>query len=81
MDVKTTNCEGLTALKFLHAWPPFLASTEGRHVFASKGEMRRWFERKSVEVDGQPATMNTAVRADSTVVLHPKSEDRRTTLQ
>lgn len=72
----------MTVWEFLtEHWPPFLPSTEGKQVYASKSEMRRWFERNSVHIDGAPAKMLTEVLPASSIILHPKSEKRRTTLQ
>lgn len=62
------------------AWPPFLPSTEGKQMFASKSEMRRWFERNSVHVDGKAVKMDAEITELSAIVLHPKGK-RRTTLQ
>ena len=69
----------VTAWEFLMRWPPFLPSTEGKQMLASKSEMRRWFERNSVHVNGQPAKMDTIVTELDNIVLHPKG-NKRTTL-
>lgn len=70
----------VTAWEFLTRWPPFLPSTEGKQVYASKSEMRRWFERGSVHVNGTPAAMDSVIIDCDSVILHPNGK-RRTTLQ
>ena len=48
---------------------------------ASNSELRRWFERKSVEVNGSPARWDDPIPEEwISLVLHPKSKKRRCTL-
>ena len=71
----------MTVWEFIsQAWPPFLPSTEGKQVYASKSEMRRWFERGSVWINGAKAAMDTVITLEDSVILHPNGK-RRTTLQ
>lgn len=70
----------MTAWEFLTGWPPFLPSVEGKQPMASKSEMRRWLERKSMHVNGVAAAMDTVITDCDSVVLHPNGK-RRTTLQ
>ena len=57
----------------------YLQSTE-RVGRATNSEIRRWFERDSVEVNGERAKWDDPVpAARESLVLHPKSK-RRTTL-
>lgn len=46
---------------------------------ATNSELRRWFERGSVEINGCRVSAHDAVPGFSSVVLHPKGK-RRTTL-
>lgn len=71
----------MTIWKFLLAWPPFLPSTEGKTIFASNSEKRRWIERGSIQLDGEKAEMNDWIFPDTSIILHPKSNTKRTTLQ
>jgi hypothetical protein len=67
-------------LEFLKGWS-FLPSAEGKTVFASVSEKRRWFERGSVEVNGRKSSPeDPAPEPTDSVVLHPKGK-KRTTLQ
>lgn len=69
-----------TMLDYLRAWR-YLPSREGKQAFASGSEMRRWFERGSVEINGGKATFDEPwPQPGETVVLHPKGK-HRTTLQ
>ena len=69
-----------TMLDYLKAWP-WLPSREGKQVFASGSEKRRWFERGSVEVNGSKAAADDLWPWDGeSVVLHPNGK-HRTTLQ
>lgn len=71
----------MTILDFLRAWT-FLPSVEGKQVFASGSEKRRWLDRGSVEIDGERAQMGDPwPLPDISVVIHPKSNSKRTTLQ
>lgn len=69
-----------TMLDFILAHP-FMISREGRDVFASKSEIRRWFQRGSVEVNGEKVQIGDPwpVVGDS-VVIHPKGRNRTTLL-
>jgi hypothetical protein len=70
----------VTILDYLREWP-WLPSREGKQMFASGSERRRWLERGSVEVDGAKATAVTPwPYEDQSVVLHPSGK-HRTTLQ
>jgi tyrosyl-tRNA synthetase len=58
----------------------YLISIEGRQIYASKSEIRRWFENGSVEVNGKRVKANDLLEFPvKSIVLHPKSK-RRTTL-
>ena len=60
---------------------PFLISREGKQVFASNSEMRRWFERGSVEVNNEKAAMDDPwPYVGDSVVIHPKGKHRTTLL-
>lgn len=67
-------------LDFLREWP-YLPSREGKQVFASGSEKRRWFDRGSVEVNGDKVTATDPwpLRGDS-VVIHPNGKHRTTLL-
>jgi hypothetical protein len=67
-------------LDFLKAHP-FMISREGKQVFASGSEIKRWFERGSVEVNGEKVKMNDPwpVVGDS-VIIHPNGKHRTTLL-
>lgn len=69
-----------TMLDYLKAFP-FMVSREGKQVFASNGELKRWFERGSVEVNGKKVKLSDPWPAvcDS-VIIHPNGRNR-TTLQ
>lgn len=70
----------MTALDYLRQWP-FLPSREGKQMFCSGGELRRMFERGSVEINGVKATVaDPWPRDDQSVVIHPNGK-HRTTLQ
>ena len=70
----------MTILAYLQEWP-WLPSREGKQMYASGSERRRWIERGSVEVDGVKATAQTPWPfEDQRVVIHPKGI-HRTTLQ
>lgn len=70
----------MTILDYLRAWP-YLISREGKTVFASGSELRRWFERGSVEVDGEKAkATDWWPEPEQSVVIHPNGK-HRTTLQ
>lgn len=68
----------------VYAWlsqQKYLISVEGKQVFASKSEIRRWFDRGSVEVNGKKVNANDLLEFPvMSVVLHPNSKQRRTTL-
>jgi hypothetical protein len=69
-----------TMLDYLRAWP-YLVSREGKQIFASGSELRRWFERGSVEVDGEKVSATSFWPTDEQrVVIHPNGK-HRTTLQ
>ncbi len=70
----------LTILDYLRAWE-WLPSREGKQMFASGSERRRWIERGSVEVNGVKAASGSPWPADAdSVVIHPNGK-HRTTLQ
>ena len=70
----------MNMMDFLKAFP-YLISREGKQIFASNSELRRWFERGSVEVNGEKALMTDPwpFLGDS-VVVHPKGRHRTTLL-
>jgi len=50
-------------------------------MFASNSELRRWFERGSVEINGEKATQNDPWPFPGDhVVIHPKGKHRTTLL-
>ena len=49
-----------------------------RNGEATNSELRRWFERGSVEVNGQRAMWNDPVPKWESLVLHPKGKKRCT---
>jgi len=53
-------------------------STEGRPRFASKSEVRRWFEKKSVIVNGESVSMDSEVASIESLVLFPKGNRKIT---
>lgn len=70
----------MTALDYLREWK-WLPSREGKVMFASGSELRRWFDRGSVEIDGQKALASDPwPHAEQSVVIHPNGK-HRTTLQ
>ena len=70
----------MTMMDFLKAFP-FMVSREGKQVFASNGELKRWFERGSVEVNGVKAKLSDPwPNVEARVVIHPNGK-HRTTLQ
>lgn len=70
----------MTMLDYLKAWP-WLPSREGKQSIASGSEKRRWFERGSVEVNGEKAAADDPwPYIGDRVVIHPKGK-HRTTLQ
>lgn len=87
LDLQATLCSNSamdkqdTMLDFLRAWP-FLPTREGKGLgFASGAERRRWFERGSVEVNGEKSVMGDPwPTAGSSVVLHPNGKHRTTLL-
>jgi hypothetical protein len=69
-----------TMFDFLKAHE-FLPSREGKQMFASSSELRRWFERGSVEVNGEKATKDDPWPfVGDSVVIHPKGKHRTTLL-
>ncbi len=67
-----------TMLDYLRAWP-WLPSREGKQMLASGSEKRRWFERGSVEVNGEKATADDPwPYVGDHVVLHPNGKHRTT---
>jgi hypothetical protein len=70
----------VTILDYLRAWQ-WLPSREGKTMFASGSELRRWFDRGSVEVNGVKAMASDPWPFDDqSVVIHPNGK-HRTTLQ
>lgn len=70
----------MSALEFLKEWR-WLPSREGKVVFATGSELRRWFERGSVEIDGvKVLATDPWPLPDQSVVVHPNGK-HRTTLQ
>jgi hypothetical protein len=66
-------------LDFLINLPGSFPSVE-RSGFATNSELRRWFERGSVEVNGHKARWNDPVPEQwGSLIVHPRSV-RRTTL-
>lgn len=68
----------MTVYEYLKLFQPL--SVEGKVLYASGSEMRRWFERGSVEIDGEKALPTDWVWPNTSLVLHPKGK-HRTTLQ
>lgn len=69
-----------TMMDFIRAWE-WLPSRENKQIYASGSERRRWFERQSVEVNGEKAAMDDPWPIiGSSVVLHPKGKNRTTLL-
>jgi len=69
-----------TMLDFLREWP-YLPSREGKQMVASGSEKRRWFERGSVEVNGEKAeAADPWPFVRDSVVIHPKGKHRTTLL-
>ena len=70
-----------TMLDFLKAWP-HLASREGKSIAPASGsEKRRWFERGSVEVNGEKvAASDPWPFGTDSVVIHPNGKHRTTLL-
>lgn len=69
----------LTALEFMLTLHDFchFPSREKRGV-ASKSEIRRWFERKSIHINGRAYEMTEEVTEVRLLVLHPKGKSRTT---
>lgn len=68
----------MTILDYLRLWQ-YLPSREGRQMFASGSELRRWIANGSVEVDGEKATSDTPFpMEDQRVVIHPNGKHRAT---
>jgi hypothetical protein len=55
-----------------------LWSQEGRPQKASNSEMRRWFDRKSVHINGKAANPNDEIQQLESFVLFPNSRSKIT---
>ena len=58
----------------------YLISTEGRTVYATNSELRRWCERGSVIVNGKAVKWDDELGNIESLVLHPKGK-RKTTFR
>lgn len=71
----------LDLLLELHAFMNFQSNEKEKVGTASKSEIRRWFEKKSILINGlKPSWNDECIFPITKLVLFPKSEERRITI-
>lgn len=64
---------------YLKAWSPLPSREGSKTVYASNSELRRWFERGSVEVNGEKANADDPwPYVGSSIIIHPNGKHRTT---